>query len=187
MANFNDAFKKFKGIEFNRPDNVLHVNEGENGLTFYGIYQSAHKTWGGWSRIMAHLKTHNFNIKRASIVASNDAPLIHEVEAFYYLNYWTPLRLDEIKSQKIAEEMFFFYVHIGNRKKVVRYAQSIAGVVVDGIIGKKTIKALNGLDEAVFDKEYDRKEISHYKRLARYNPRRFGIFLKGFINRARII
>jgi len=187
MANFKDAFKKFKGIEFNRADNVLHKNAGENGLTFYGIYQSAHPQWSGWSKIVSYLMTHGYDRKRASIVASQDNILIHEVQSFYYLNYWLPLRLDEIKSQKIAEELLFFYINIGNKKKVVRYAQSIAGVVVDGIIGKNTIKALNNLDEDIFDREYDRKEISHYKRLVRYNPKRFGIFLKGWINRARII
>lgn len=187
MANFYDAFLKFKGIEFSRADNILHKNAGENGLTFYGIYQSAHPLWSGWNRVVSYLMTHSYDRKRASIVASQDEVLRQEVMYFYYMNFWLPLRLDEIESQKVAEEMFFFYVNIGDKKKVVRYAQSIAGVVVDGAIGPKTVKALNDVSEATFDKEYDRKEISHYKRLVRYNPNRFGIFLKGWINRARII
>ena len=187
MANFYDAFLKLKGIEFNRADNVLHKNDGENGLTFYGIYQSAHPLWSGWNRVVSYLMTHSYDRKRASIVASQDETLRQEVMYFYNMNFWLPLRSDDIESQKVAEEMFFFYVNIGNKKKVVRYAQSIVGEVVDGAIGKNTIRSLNNFDEEIFDKEYDGKEISHYKRLVRYNPKRFGIFLKGWINRAKII
>lgn len=187
MANFYDAFLKFKGIEFSSPEDALHKNVGEDGLTYYGIYQSAHPSWTGWSRVMAFLTTHGYDRRLASIDAYHDENLTQEVLYFYYMNYWAPLSLDDIESQKIAEEMFFFYINIGNKKKVVRYAQSIAGVVVDGYIGPKTVEALNSTDVDLFDREYDRKEISHYKRLARYNPKRFGIFLKGWINRARII
>lgn len=187
MANFQDAFKKFKGIEFNRSDNVLHKNAGESGLTFYGIYQTAHKHWSGWSRIMAHLMTHNFDLRRSSISASHDEQLIHEVKTFYYLNYWLPLRLDEIHSQQISEELFFFYLNIGNKSKVVKYAQSIVGTKADGKLGKITIKALNEFDERIFDVEYDLKQISHYKRLVAKYPKRFARFLKGWINRAKMI
>ena len=185
MANFYDAFLKFNGIEFNRADNILHKNDGENGLTYFGIYQSAHPYWTGWSKVVSHLVTHNYNRKRASISASQDEPLRQEVMYFYYMNFWLPLRLDEITSQKIAEEMFFFYIHIGDKKKAVRYAQSIIGEVVDGQIGPNTIRSLNNFDDRIFDVEYDRKEISHYKRLLAYNPKRFKRFIKGFINRAK--
>lgn len=187
MADFYMAFLKLKGIEFSNPYNALHKNKGEDGLTYYGIYHSAHPEWSGWGRVMAHLSTHGFDRRLASITCYNDENLTQEVMYFYYMNFWVKLRLDEITSQKIAEEMFFFYINIGNKKKVVRYAQSIIGEVVDGIIGKNTIKALNEFDEVVFDKEYDQRQISHYKRLVKYNPKRFGRFLKGWINRARLV
>lgn len=187
MADFYKAFQKFKGIEFSSPDDALHKNKGEDGLTYYGIYQSAHPHWSGWSRVMAHLSTHGFDRHLASVTCYHDMNLTQEVMYLYYMNFWLPLRLDEINSQKIAEELFFFYLNIGNKKKVVRYAQSIVGEVVDGRIGKNTIKSLNEFDEDVFDREYDRKQISHYKRLVKYNPKRFGRFLKGWMNRAVLI
>lgn len=185
MASFMEAFEKFRGIEFSNSENVLHKNAGENGLTYYGIYQSAHPTWNGWRRITAHLMTHEFNRRIASISAYHDEALTKEVVDFYYTKFWRPLRLDEIKSQKIAEELFFFYLNIGNKRKVVKYAQSIVGTKVDGKLGKYTIGALNSFDEDIFDKEYDRRQISHYKRLVASNPKRFKRFLKGWINRAK--
>lgn len=187
MADFYKAFQKLKGIEFSNESDALHKNKGEDGLTYYGIYHSAHPDWTGWPRVMAHLTTHGFDRRLASITCYHDENLTQEVMYFYYMNFWVKLRLDEITSQKIAEEMFFFYMNTGNKKKVVRYAQSIIGEVVDGYIGKNTIKALNEFDEVVFDKHYDQKQISHYKRIVAYNPKKFGRFLKGWVNRARLI
>lgn len=187
MANFDRAFTKFKGIEFSTPEDALHHNTGENGLTYYGIYQSAHPKWSGWRTVLASLTLWGGDIERASVDLYRDRELENKVRDFYYVKFWSRLRLDEVESQKIAEEMFFFYINVGSRKKTVLYAQRVVGAVPDGIIGKNTIQALNDFDDKVFDIRYDEKEISHYKSLARYNPKRFGRFLKGWINRARII
>jgi len=187
MANFNEAFNRFNGIEFNSPENVLHQNKGETGLTFYGIYKKAHPTWRGWDLIDRHIVKNHYSRVKASVSAYHDKELIGYVEDFYRVLYWDSLNLDYIKSQKMAEELFFFYLNIGDKKKVVKFAQSIIGVKVDGVLGSKTIQALNGFDEDVFDKEYDKKEISHYKRLVARYPLRFTRFLKGWINRAKMI
>lgn len=187
MANFDEAFSRFKGIEFLNSEDVLHKNSGELGLTYFGIYESANPNWSGWASIRASLLITGQDIKKASRISYADRELEQKVRDFYYVRYWTRIRLDEIHSQKIAEEMFFFYVHIGNSRRVVRFAQSIVGAVVDGVIGRDTITALNYFDEDVFDKEYDRKESSHYKRLVKRYPLRFSRFLKGWLNRARKI
>lgn len=187
MADFYKAFLKLKGIEFSQDSNVLHKNKGEDGLTYYGIYHSAHPEWPGWAKVMAHLTTHGLDRRLASITCYHDINLTQEVMYFYYMNFWLPLRLDEVTSQKIAEEMFFFYMNTGNKKKVVKYAQSIVDEVVDGYIGQKTVEALNGFDEDVFDQAYDKKQISHYKRIVANNPKRYARFLKGWVNRARLI
>jgi hypothetical protein len=186
MADFDIAFKKFKGIEFSRPENVLHKNKGENGLTYYGIYQSAHPYWNGWARVANHLDDEG-SLKKASVEAYRDERLTSMVKDFYYKKFWRPLLLDEIKSQKIAEEMFFFFVNTGDKKKVVRYAQDIVGAKQDGVIGPKTLEALNNFSDVVFDMEYDLREIVFYEHLAASNPHRYGRFLNGWKNRARIV
>jgi len=187
MADFLKAFNKLKGIEFSTPDDALHKNKGENGLTYYGIYQSAHPHWNGWSVIMAYLMTHNFDRHLASIEAYHNEQLTQEVMGFYYMNFWLPLRLDDVRSQKIAEEMFFFHIHTGDKKRASRYAQAIVGAKADGVIGNKSIIALNGFDEKVFDMQYDNYEIRYYKTLVANNPKRFKRYIKGFINRAKLI
>ncbi|NOR57114.1 MAG: peptidoglycan domain protein [Sulfurimonas sp.] len=187
MANYYEAFEKFKGIEFSHSWNILHQNKGENGLTYYGIYQSAHPAWKGWDMIKNTLRETDGNIKVASIRLSKVLWLTKRVQKFYQEKFWDRLSLDHVTSQKIAEEMFFFYLNTGNKKRVVKYAQSIIGVKADGILGRKTIYALNHFDEDVFDKAYDGKEISYYNRLVKSSPKRFARFLKGWKNRARMI
>ena len=186
MADFYEAFKKFKGIEFSRPENVLHRNKGENGLTYYGIYQSAHPYWDGWVFVSDYLSDTKSR-EEASVEAFKDERLTKLVSKFYYSKFWKPLSLDKIKSQKIAEEMFFFYVNTGDKRRVSRYAQDIVGVNQDGNIGPATISAINNFSEVIFDVEYDIREIIFYEHLAKTNPHRYNRFLKGWKNRARKI
>jgi lysozyme family protein len=186
MADFDIAFKKFKTIEFSGPENVLHRNSGEKSETYYGIYRSAHPDWEGWKRVDNHLDD-AVNTRHASIESFRDERLTEMVKKFYKNNFWDKIRLDEIKSQKIAEEMFFFYINTGDKSKAVKYAQEIVGAKQDGVIGEKTIKALNDFSESIFDVEYDIREIVFYEHLASKNPKRYLRFLDGWKNRARKI
>ena len=43
MANFNEAFKILMRLEFSFPENALHKNPTENGLTFMGVYEAGGK------------------------------------------------------------------------------------------------------------------------------------------------
>lgn len=41
-----------RAVEFSNDNSLLlHHNEGETGLTYFGIYESAHPSWDGWSVI----------------------------------------------------------------------------------------------------------------------------------------
>ena len=69
-----------------------------------------------------------------------------------------------IVSQKIADEMMVFGVNVGIGH-AIKAAQRIAAVPQDGVIGPKTIAALNKVDETVFDETYDLLEIDYYEKL----------------------
>jgi lysozyme family protein len=184
MANFNNAFKKFYGIEHSKPTNILHHNSKEKGLTFWGIYESAHPTWEGWTIIYDALKIYNGNMEHASEYLSFNNYIIEDVKKFYKTKFWDVLRLDLIIKQKIAEELFFFYINTGNKKQTIRMAQMVVGVELDGFIGINTITALNNFDKNKFDKLYDIKEIEYYARLVQSNSKRYLLNLVGWIRRA---
>ena len=45
-----------RDVEFSNDNSLLlHHNEGETGLTYFGIYESAHPSWDGWSVIKRYL------------------------------------------------------------------------------------------------------------------------------------
>lgn len=179
--NYEEAFKIVTRLEFNSPRNALHVNEGEEGYTFMGIYQKAHPKWQGWS-IIKDLESKYSNIKDLSKACYDSCTLQDLVKDFYKTNFWDKLRLDEVKSAKICFEMFVFGVNAG-LKNAVKLAQRVVGVLDDGIIGPKTIHALNNYDEDKFDREYDLLEIQFYEMLVSKRPA-FKSFINGWTNRA---
>ncbi|WP_405763244.1 putative peptidoglycan-binding domain-containing protein [Campylobacter fetus] len=83
---------------------------------------------------------------------------------FYEREFWDKMRLNGVESQIIADEIFCFGVNAGV-KTAAKLAQKLAGVQPDGIIGIKTLSALNLVDEDKFSLQYDKLEIQHYESL----------------------
>lgn len=183
MPSFGEAFEKIVGIEHTNSSDVLHYNKKEKGLTFYGIYETAHPYWEGWEYIYLMLKKVNGNYARAGELILENDNLVEQVKKFYYDKFWQPLRLNLIESQHVAEEMFFFYMNTGNRKKTIRMAQLIVGAVPDGIMGRETVTKLNSFSEKEFDRAYDLKEMEYHARLVQANPKQYLLNLVGWIRR----
>jgi len=59
-------------------------------------------------------------------------------------------------------------------------------VVVDGIMGAQTLKALNNYNEQAFDVDFDRAEIAYYRNLVKAKPAYY-IYKSGWENRARSV
>lgn len=182
MAKLDEAMKILSWLEHNNDNTrVLHKNKGELGLTFFGIYQSAHPTLSIWNTINQVLKSES-NTKKAGPILMKDSELLKQVNIFYKREFWDKMRLDEINSQHIANEIFIFGVNV-NWKIAIKEAQKLIGVAADGIIGTQTLKALNNYDEKVFDKKFDDVEIAYYEQIVKNKPH-LAHNLKGWINRA---
>ena len=171
-------------LEFNSPANALHVNKTETGYTFMGIYQKAHPNLVMWKQIDETVKRHK-KLSDASVELYSNKVLLEEVKMFYKKNFWDRMRLDEIADQHKANEMFVFGVNAGC-SRAVRLAQLVVGTVADGLIGPKTIAAINSYDVDEFDREFDEEEIKYYEAIVRNNPEK-KIFLNGWKNRAKAV
>jgi len=182
--NYTQAFNLLISLEFSRPENALHKNPTENGLTFMGIYEDAHPNWQGWGQVRAAINAYG-DLKKASVALYNDDILVNLVASFYKKTYWDAMRLDDVNSQQKANELFCFAVNVGV-KSAVRVLQNMLGLVGDGIIGQETLRVLNKYDEQAFDSDFDRAEIAYYRNLIRKNPR-LGVYERGWENRARSV
>lgn len=92
---------------------------------------------------------------------------------FYHDEFWNPL-YDQIRSERLAVRLFDLGVNLGV-KRAVRLIQQIAGVTIDGVFGKQTLRAVNLYDVyGNFIAEADK----YYRSLDD-----FPTFGKGWINR----
>lgn len=169
----------------NDPKKVLHVNQGENGYTFMGIYQKAHPNLELWKIIRQKLQQYNGDKVLAGSILYDNPRVVELVENFYKREFWDKAKLDLVNSQHIANEIFIFGV-VAGMPPAIKKAQELVGAEVDGWVGKQTIAALNAFDEKVFDIEFDEEEIEHFKEIAANNPSKAWA-LKGWINRARAV
>ena len=185
MADIKKSMELLKQVEHsNRNDKLLHKNKGENGLTFFGIYEGAHPDWKGWSIIKRYLEF-TPDIKECSKILANVSDLMELVNQFYKVKFWDRARLDEVNSQKIADEIFIFGVNVGMKVAVIK-AQFLLNTKPDGILGNKTLALLNQYDEDDFDVLFDEQEIKHYDKLISLHSK-FKINEAGWYNRARAV
>ena len=181
MASIDKAFDIMLKLEFNSPANALHKNKTESGWTFMGIYQTAHPKLKMWTKI-EEVVSRMGNVANASKVLYSDKELLKEVEDFYKTTFWDRMWLDKVVSQHKANEMFVFGVNAGCNR-AIRLAQIVSGAVADGLVGPKTIEAINRCDEKAFDTIYDEEEVKYYKAIVSNNPEK-KVFLNGWKNRA---
>lgn len=185
MAKLEYTMELYKQVEHkNKPNLLLHKNEGEHGLTFFGIYESAHPNWKGWCIIKRYLANIP-DIEKCSIVLSNVSDLTKLVYEFYRRVFWNKANLDAIEEQRKADEIFIFGTNAG-MKIAIKKAQELVGVTIDGDVGPKTIKAINEYDVEKFDVFYDIKEKEHYSKLCNLNER-LRVNQKGWYNRADFV
>lgn len=186
MADFLEVMEAVWQVEHGgRDELVLHYNPKEKSYTFYGIYP--YTKLPSWRKIRSVVWRTN-NLRTASKILAKDEELYQEVLNYYYEHYWKPMGLDFIESTQKAKEIMVFVVNvgIGRKRQIVKAIQRICGAKVDGIMGKETIRKLNGCDEVRFSALFDAYELSFYDRLVRRRPR-LRWALRGWRRRARFV
>jgi lysozyme family protein len=152
MADFNKAFEKVLKFE----GGYVNDKSDSGGETKYGISKKAYP---------------GIDIKSLTL---------EDVKAIYKKFYWNKIKGNEINNQKIAELIFDTAVNMGVRR-AVKIAQTCLGVKVDGIVGNKTLNALNNCEEDNFINAYKLQRIKLYVEISkRGNNIKF---LRGWITR----
>lgn len=183
MADINIAYKLLMQREFsNNKDLFVHQNSGEGYLTIAGLYRKYNQDAIEWEFVDRVIAMCSGDLKRASRLLILDQKIQSQIFHAFKSKYWDKYRLSEIIYQDIANEIFISATNIGGTN-TAKMVQKFIGVEVDGIIGGKTLKALNSCNPKVFDTEFDKIEIANYERIVRNNPR-LSHNLKGLINRA---
>lgn len=148
---------------------VLHTVEGyTGGMTYAGIARNKNPDWPGWKH-----------------VDRGDVPPTEMVRKFYYTGYWVPIRGDELRYD-IAASIFDFAVNSsapGRPVTAVKLAQQVAGVEPDGVIGPKSVAALNAIPAEIFEAQFFVQKMRRYAEIVAKN-RTQSKFLFGWLNRS---
>ena len=143
----------------------LHQVDGDTGgLTYAGIARAKNPGWAGWAWI-----------------DRGETPPSDLVRQFYRDGWWSPLRGDEICNQDAAYTLYSFATNAG-LKTAVRLLQVVVGVTPDGVMGPRTIEALNAMEPRLFLSLYALARIARYRDIVA-RDRSQGKFLLGWINR----
>ncbi|MCJ8208651.1 hypothetical protein MUY27_02960 [Mucilaginibacter sp. RS28] len=177
MADFQIANGKTKLIEGELADSP----SDRGGLTYRGIASNFWPNWPGWGTIRTVLEKTKHDIPAANKLLRSDQKLQALVDAFYKQNFWDVFKLDLVTDQDIANEIYDTAVNMGVAiaAKFLQRALNLANrnqklypdLAVDGIIGTKTISALNSNpNKKLILKLLNGLQIARYISIMENNP-----------------
>lgn len=166
MAEFVPSFERMME---NEGGYKLHDVPGDRGgMTYAGIARKMNPNWSGWAWI-----------------DRGESPPTESVRDFYLAGYWVPIRGNEIQSQRIAESLFDFAVNTsapGRPALAIKLAQVTAGASPDGVIGLKTLDAINTMDPDLFLARFALSKLARYRDICTKDRTQMK-FMLGWVNR----
>ena len=187
MANFKETYKLLQQAEFSsNPTKFLHLNAGEIGYTLGGLYRKYNEHNIDWFFVQQVIDACNGDLERASQMLYIDEKTQTQVIKAFKFEYWDKARLDEVESQIIASNIFIFGTNVG-MENAIKEAQRVVGVLDDGIIGIKTLSALNSFNEDTFKDHFDTREKAYYQGIRNAKPHKFARYEDGQNFRALMV
>ena len=183
MADFKAAYKITMAHEGGYANNPADTG----GETWKGIARKKHPDWPGWP-LVDKAKHGDFPANLHSVLGLQDM-----VESFYKVKFWDYLKLDQVNSQKIANELFDTSVNMGQGIAALflqrslnvsnRNGKDYAELQVDGNVGSVTINTLNNhpRPEQVY-KLLNTLQGARYISICEANPSQ-EIFLNSWLSR----
>ena len=167
MADFKKYFPtlvKWEGSSFE----VVPGDAG--GPTKYGVILAEWKA-KGWDKD----GDKDIDVNDLKLITADDAASIAKT------HYWDKLKADDIKNQSIAEFLVDFAYNCGVAT-AAKKIQECLGVIIDGNIGPKSIKAINEADQKQLFNNLKTKRRNYYLGIVARKPLQFK-FLKGWLRR----
>lgn len=103
-----------------------------------------------------------------------------DAKAIFKKNYWGRWKASSIKDQSLANILVDWVW--GSGAYGIKIPQRMLKVTVDGIVGPKTIAALNDRNPKLFFAELHKEREEYFKRICQVTPTN-KVFLKGWMRR----
>jgi lysozyme family protein len=156
--------------------NFVDMVEDRGGATRFGVslafLKSMFKNGSLW-----------VDVNKDNKIDEND--LLHltydQIRHIYFNQFWKPI--SKIKPLTLATKVFDMAVNCGVGQ-AIKLLQKALGVVVDGIIGKQTLSAIQNGDEKDIITKFVYATSEFYKNIVAKNSSQ-KVFLTGWLNRAK--
>ena len=151
---------KWEGGYVNDPDD-------KGGETYRGISRVNNPRWVGWAMLEKHKPLHKGDIV-------NDPQLNAAVSDLYYTKYFLSNTLDKLNSAMVALMCFDFDVnggYDGKKLQSILNQRFSAKLLVDGVVGNKTLAVVNSLSEAQLSNAILDARLDRYQWLVKNEPK----------------
>lgn len=146
----------------------------------YGQYTNRPSDRGGPTMSGVTLATYRSFYGQDKTVANLRAMTYAEWRHIFKAGYWDKAAADKIKNQSVAELIVDFCVNSG--VSVLKRVQALLGLVPDGIIGPKSVAAINNADQQLLYNAIMSDRRSKYFEIVAYSPGQ-RVNLAGWLNR----
>lgn len=135
MADFLIAFNR---TEKNEGKDIWTKVDGDSGgETWSGISRKANPSWRGW-KILDQIK----NKKNGQKISTPE--LEEHKQSLYRTNYWNPIWGDEIKNQKVANDLYDTGVNMGPSTSI-KLSERQFGMKETGRMSDELLNKLNSV------------------------------------------
>lgn len=135
MAYFLIAFNR---TEKNEGKDIWTKVDGDSGgETWSGISRKANPSWSGW-KILDQIK----NKKNGQKISTPE--LEERKQSLYRTNYWNPIWGDEIKNQKVANDLYDTAVNMGPSTSI-KLSERQFGMKETGRMSDELLNKLNSV------------------------------------------
>lgn len=135
MADFLIAFNR---TEKNEGKDIWTKVDGDSGgETWSGISRKANPSWSGW-KILDQIK----NKKNGQKISTPE--LEEHKQSLYRTNYWNPIWGDEIKNQKVANDLYDTGVNMGPSTSI-KLSERQFGMKETGRMSDELLNKLNSV------------------------------------------
>lgn len=173
-----EIMKFFEAYNFTKPAEGLYsIDKDDKGNeTFMGISRKWHKSLHIW-KVIDEAKS----IKTFPQCLLTNNRLLDEVMVFYKIEFWDKLNIERIKDSRLQIQIYDWA--ITSWDDAVKMIQKLVGVIPDGVIGLKTLEAINGYpDKDELLSEFIEGRKQHYNNIVIEDPTQKK-WLQGWLNR----
>lgn len=182
----------------------IHRNKTEKDVTaFYGVYRLYNKKFEGWWWLddvanengFADYRTNRTSMKALSKLIHKDPILWNAYQAIstmFHRRNMTKMKLNKFPSSKTALTFFSLVTNAGKKRAVKTMQRALTEIGIpttdDGAFGPGTARNLGKVKDA---EKLNKLILKHMQKFYDYlttsNPKKYGIYAKGWKNRLKAL